>query len=428
MKFQFVLIALLLSASSAFAQCDLTAVENPALEKLMPHFSNREKADLTPYWAQEYVGSDLARKFIQEYSGNLPESIGFALIDAIMKDHHTAVSNLVNHESMIGASQRGKKLVSDIFPSELAAEWKTDGEEPAFVRVLDQLSDLGPGVVNVSRGIDDTPAIRQGLSLLSRTALICVSAGNDYPEQMETIFNKNDNLIAVGSSSPVGLISYFSQEGNAVTVLAPAGSFALSFRAEYGNTPAYVAFGGTSAATPEVCGSLINAKLFLGNLTTQNAKQLLRKTSTPLFHNVMGDRKNGAGMLNHYKLVRVAARLSERGIDGAKSEAFADEKIYDFKSEASALLIEGKKNLSAIDCETKKSGLLALRKSFLLEPTSESAQLLASLYRQQGREVNAVFYAGLTDKGRSQTMKWSLNHEGYDFQDDAVRTRKSIRK
>lgn len=106
---------------------------------------------------------------------------------------------------------------------------------------------------------------------------------------------------------------------------------------------------------------------------------------------------NSAGVLNHYKLLRVAHKLAEQGYTG--DELYSDH-IYNFSEEVETLLAEAKMLAS-----TSENYLHNLRVAFFLQPEDDRVRtLLADVYRSQGHVEHALYY------GCASTLTVNLGH------------------
>ena len=175
---------------------------------------------------------------------------------------------------------------------------------------------------------------------------------------------------------------------------------------------AYCKFGGTSGAAPLVTGSLAAFEWLSGyHPTAEEAKILLEKTAIPTVHSVFENpRRNGNGLLNTYKLGRLAKWMKEQC--GQKPE---EEKTQCFKQKIrndNTYRVSIKKEVvykhinkafpecndkedppvvSYIPtCEEKQKALKALRVSVLLDPhQADLWKILSCIYRNQGFTQNA---------------------------------------
>ena len=305
--------------------------------------------------------------------------------------HGMQVASLITGRAPIGASANARiKLLSHFTVG--------DGLPPATIVNFswtqhDNLFDIGSVLYGdayiQAKAAADAELIAR---LLHHPDTVVVQAvGNDFPNYVN-IFNRlsfegrkqdllGSRVIQVGSVDQMGVVSAFSESSENVVVLAP-GDFE-GVRAFDGEK--ITKFGGTSASTPLVSAALADVAAFLPRLHRNEAEHLLRQTAIKTSTNEVSE-LNGAGVLNHYKLLRVAKRLADRGWAQNRTMLF-DEQLYDFSDEAHTLF-EAAKNASDND-----TLLQQLRTAFFLDPDNiEIRTQLATIYRQAGLEAQALFY------------------------------------
>ena len=177
---------------------------------------------------------------------------------------------------------------------------------------------------------------------LPETTLWVNSAGNSFPHPLDDTKQQIKNkAILVGSADPSGFPSYFSQVDKSVVVLAPSDNYLQSIDAE----GKLVNYGGTSGAAPMVSGVLADVKAILPNITRNEAAALLRVTATRTSINSVST-VNGAGMLNHYKMLRVAQRIADRLQQDSNVtiiRLLRDPKITRFHDETAKLYLEARR-------------------------------------------------------------------------------------
>ena len=183
-------------------------------------------------------------------------------------------------------------------------------------------------------------------------------------------------IIPVGAINPDGTVSEYSVADSSVVVTAP-GEHVFSFDGKE-----EMLFYRTSAAAPAVSGVLADIRSILPQLTQNNAVQLLESTAIKTVTNTMSE-LNGAGVVNHYQMVRVALRLAEEGYDGELMPDNLDAYL-DFNAEVANLIDTS---------EDATEFFLNLRRAFFLDPNNDDIRIqLASAYRQMGLISQATFY------------------------------------
>ena len=288
------------------------------------------------------------------------------------EDHGMLVAHLLAGRSPLpGVSSRGKiSLLSDADP---------------FLQQNQNLIQYlqTPGVVNLSKNVI-TEDVDKLASVGDKTLLV-TAAGNGYIKSDNVILasrvlvqDGRVKIIPVGAVGPDGVVNRLSIADRSLVVTAP-GEKLFSF-----NGAEEKLFGQTSAAAPIVSGVLADVRSILPELTIDVAVRLLEKTAIRTATNVVS-KLNGVGVVNHYKIVRVALRLAEAGYDG---EVMPDDlqTYLDFDTEVVDLLTT-KRNETAVE------SFRNLRRAFFLDPdNSEVRAQLASAYRRLGLKLQAVFY------------------------------------
>ncbi len=240
---------------------------------------------------------------------------------------------------------------------------------------------------------------------LSPPSVIVTAAGNDHPKPVSELkerASRDYNMIVVGSLKPSGYKSGFSQEGPAVTIMAPSDYHITSAT----STGKYREFGGTSGATPLVTGSLAGFEWLAGyHPTAIEAKMLLEKTAIPTPYSNNKPRKNGAGMVNAYKLAMVGKELKKAC--GSNISCFKDlirkNDIYNFPIDTSlddeinrafpgcsTTCTAEDLNSSSANCADKAEVFKKLRKQAFLHPKNKELwKKIACIYGEAGFRENA---------------------------------------
>ena len=268
-----------------------------------------------------------------------------------------------------------------------------------------------PAIINLSLGIgsflvEDVAGggervVRQGFDaeeyasfihhaeqVIDKTILV-KSAGNDFPQPVDNMIRDlGDKMIVVGSADPGGFPSHFSQTSTKVTVLAPSDNYLQSIT----NHSKLTRYGGTSGATPMVSAVLADVKSILPDLNRDEAVYMLKKTATRTSINSVSD-VNGAGVLNHYKMLRVAERLHLAGFADNRGLLY-DDMFYDFADEANKLQRDAQQLLkTSKDADSYSKAFKQLRVSFFLDGNNmKTRKALAKFYRRAGHIAEAELY------------------------------------
>ena len=258
--------------------------------------------------------------------------------------------------------------------------------------------------------------LKEMIQELTKSSLVVAAAGNKYPNGSSRDNSNNLDVIFVGNINQHGIVDHSSDESLNISIVAPAGS---SKQMTY-NTNGYDPYwGGTSGATPLVAGALADVTSVLGEITFQEAKRLLEKTALPTSNSLQKPQRNGPGMLNTFKLIKVALRLKEKGWPENRAALLNDNSIFDFMEHASQLRNEAEELLKSDDCNKKKQGLKNLRRSHLLSSDQSTANILAGLYEKLGYVQNAQFYKNFNREELKSFMEQSSSpHPSSSFQLD----------
>ncbi len=255
---------------------------------------------------------------------------------------------------------------------------------------------------------------------LAPHSIVILASGN-YGERsiwpIEAQASKELGTILVGSMDPNGDKSSFSQEDEELVILAPAGENIYSANSK--GQP--IKFGGTSASAPLVTGSLGAFEWLSGyHPKAEEAKLLLEKTAVPTKYSNDLPRRNGAGMLNAYKLGMVGQKLKK--LCGKNLSCFKqrikDPKTYDFpkepglEEEIESAFPECRffscDEINQNTCQDKASVFKKLRQSALLQANDKDLwAYLACIYKSNGflsasQAVEKTYKALLEGKGN----KW----------------------
>ena len=364
--------------------------------KLLSYKQNLMDGQLSDYWAQEMIGSDLLREDLE--SASAPKRPNWiSVFDT--GQHGTAVKNLI--------SDKGLHAVLPKLENEIAPFFDTPSPGKVMSHTADDLQKNPPYFINSSMGwlSEDT---YEAFQKTSPPAVVVTAAGNDFPhntiESLKVCASENFDTVIVGSFSPTGFVSDFSRSGKAIHITAPSDSWITSADKK-GNS---IKFAGTSGAAPLVTGGLAAFSWLSGyHPTPKEAKILLEKTAIPTLHSHEKPQINGVGLLNAYKLGEVGKRLKKKCQNKTSScfkKEILNEANYRFKLDKNLKRDLGEvfpdcapgqtlqTGPKAPDCEEKKRTFKKLRQAVLLNP-KESKELLKSLsciYREGGFSQNAL--------------------------------------
>ena len=380
--------------------------------ELLPVQYQLKDGKLTDYWAQEMVGVDLLREEIEKAMPLPKDKFLIAVFDTPESYHDIHVQNIISHKGpqavLPPLNSPHLQLFKVKSPSQYTDEVVSlttknvveNGEEVESI-VEKLIPGKLPSFINNSMQWKSSQTIYTAMSRISPPSILIMSSDNHHPDSVDPIksnFSKNFDGILVGSLSPQGTVSHFSQEGEEVHILAPSDDYITSAH----DDDSYTQFGGTSGATPLVTGSLAGFEWLSGyHPTAQEAKLLLEKTAVPTVHSVFEDpQKNGVGMLNAYKLGRVAQRLKDKcnNDDDCFKKEIRNSTNYEFSVDEGLLTqvqsafpkCSGQDD-KEVSCKDKKSALKKLRQAVLLDVENvELWEQLRCIYEQEGFSKNAL--------------------------------------
>ena len=269
---------------------------------------------LSDYWAQEIIGADLLKELLKKASPLSPDFHLVSVWDTGFKtaQHGDFVKNLI-------ADSGPHSLLPPLSEKQMSFFSVRGRYEKALKQLLNNFPN--PSFLNNSMGNSSEEVIQSEYkafaALVSHTVIV-KSSGNDYLKSARSrsvyltdkSLSQDHGIILVGSLSPKGLVSRSSQEGKEVYILAPSDHY-ITTRDKEGE---YGEFSGTSGAAPLVTGALAGFEWLSGwHPTAEEAKLLLKNTVTATIHSQYEfPQRNGVGLLNAYRLGRVALRLKEK--------------------------------------------------------------------------------------------------------------------
>ena len=383
---------------------------------------SENQENILSIWGQEVVGADLTRNFFKTLKKVSP--VGVAIVDSPLIDQALPEDSLFLHQSRPEEFSRLKEA-GNRPPKERAPEgypgYSFDhGDrvanlimrensigiaQNAFLSThqhhLDKLdpvllSQPPTQIVNVS--MNDFPLNRSITDLVNRIdpkIPIVQSSGNDgiLPTRHAMHPEEYSRVILVGNMAENGLIDETSSESEAVTIVAPGSITIQSWNAQ---GPA--SFGGTSAAAAVVSGALSNALSIRPGLTSDQLKEILVKTAVKIPSSLEKVKKNGAGMVNAYKIARVAERLANLPPTSDVNSQLKDPKLFDFESEADLHFERAKKLLdfsAGPECENLTKAVELLREAYLLSSHEGARKELIRIYHLLDLPFMKMFYQSL---------------------------------
>ena len=348
--------------------------------------------ELSDYWAQELIGSDLLREELEKVPA--PEKEIF-IFDTLGNNHDLQVKNFISDE--------GPHAILPELGDKIAIFRTHKSEE--YLNLADRFKEKPPSFINNALSWEGDPNIYSAFQFFSPSSHTILSSGNFFPDDLGSMLSrasKNLHAVIVGSFSPKGFVSDFSQEGEEIDILAPSDIYLSSFVAGE-----YRPFGGTSGAAPLVTGSLAGFEWLSGyHPEGPDIKILLKKTAIPTVHSHEEPRRNGVGLVNTYKLGRLGRRLKEKCAiqDSAciKKEIKNDANYLfpvdkTLKEDLARVFPscflrdkERKTENEKVSCDEKSKGFKRLRRAVLLSPGQQDLwESLSCIYREADFLANA---------------------------------------
>jgi hypothetical protein len=380
-------------------------------------------------WGPLYVGAPHAKAFLNRFPEQLTvpvaviDGAGSALpIRGLKPDklqslgeldsdrhetHGIAVSNLIAGLGPLSGSERARIVV---FSDRDEANKKLLTSRVRLANV--SLKNLQPSMAGESEEVH-----------------FIFSGGNDFPEPIERFKQRQHELGAtlVGNITFNGLVANHSTEGPQIDILAPGDGVITS-------SGMFEQFSGTSASAPAVTAALANAMAILPRLPPQQIRLLLKGSATPLVWSETG--LQGAGLLNSYKMVRVADRI--RNLSEIEREnALKQQSTFDFSWEADEEYKEGYKLLSELESPSAEKACVAfnralshLWKAFLLsgktsprstEVFSKTQRALESIYSHGPFFETRNFFRSLKPEGIFEVLRDELERGDADLAYTVIR-------
>ncbi len=370
-----------------------------------PEFRQKQFLGLKDNWAQEMIGTDLVKERIQNLKISTVHPVQVGMVDIEFfgaKDPEADCKESRCH----GMKSRmlmveDKKFGIGSFAKTILFNPREEGKEATLrddSKMIEKFKDVN--IVNFSyyhslfhRYGNSTKELVGDINntfdiyKLLKSKTFVVSSGNARSENgeahQETGLIKHENAIVVGAVSARGLPASFTNKSDAVTVMAPGTEMKAASDLEYM---------GTSAAAPIVSGVLSDIEALLGPLNGQEQKTLIRHTSTPLPINALEPGLHGAGLINHYKMFRVAEKIQKDPAWPNDKNLLNKKEFYNFDQEAEDLEQQAMKEMKTFKCENIQKATRLLRQSFLLKPSALNRYLLSKLYRTASLIDTAEFY------------------------------------
>ncbi|MEZ4872367.1 MAG: S8/S53 family peptidase [Bdellovibrionales bacterium] len=284
---------------------------------------------LSDFWVDEVTGIDL----VEEERFQLHKNPQFewdqpsvVACDTKTRNHNDYVQRLVD----------GKYRIN---PSKYISCYRINNFEENLIEPPEK-NPNDNYIMNVSMYWTDADLDVESLDAVDKKWILVKSAGNGYNKigEPDTLTDISEKLalhgaFVVGSIGPDAISTEYSQEGPLVTILAPSGD-KQSTVCEPGRQNC-TSFGGTSAATPKVTYTLSAVRELLPAITRNQLRQLLIGTAIPSIHNFEIPQGNGYGVLNAYKMWRIALLVREKcGLQTVSPSSCYENEIFNLSNYA----------------------------------------------------------------------------------------------
>lgn len=386
------------------------------LECKQPYENKNSRGRLTYHWYLEVIGADLAKEFNK---GKSLAKFGVAIVDTSLPSKDRCPDSVISsptyidnitatekiHGQLVSSILNGPDGVTEIDESyhQIVDDYfRKDGGSYASEIEQARTSAKGLKVINysVSASLDlAANRIRYFKKLDDQGVISIIPAGNEATKLIKpSEFENSFPGIVVEGIDRKGQRWRKSNSSPKTFVVAPSDDLITLNEVGEPNLKS-----GTSLAAPLVSGSIVNALGFLPDMNRNVAEELIKATSIKLSKvKSTFPGQPPPGMLNSYKMVRVADRirseLSKTKIkepNAVRAFILAELKkpqTLDFSSEAKQLADTAAKVLISEKCEDLFLAEKNLRSSYLLNPNSETKSLLIKLYEKVGYKLNADFY------------------------------------
>ena len=361
----------------------------------------QKRGNQSDLWAQEMIGTDLVHQRIKDKNIKL-NTVRVGVIDTLWNIHQIksdySLGGALALNSDASVIPHGTNTVNTL--SAKNSKGIASSAHPILfpLRMTPDLKNNPVDLINISATHDNPSSLhevvgsRDDWQQLYNQRPVFMSSGNaSRTLPSHTTDDAAKQVIFIAAVEPSGLSSHYSTLSRSVAVMAPAGTAEYGTDIKINSTDFY---SGTSAAAPITTGTFSDFFGVAGNLKSDEIKLILDKTSqpSPMKFSDFDKDKFGAGILNHYKIFRVAERLASNKAWPKNRDLLTQQQLYDFDVEAKELETSAIELLKSDECKAKKEGFKKIREAFLLNPSDRSRFVLSYLYRQMGLADTANYF------------------------------------
>jgi hypothetical protein len=363
---------------------------------------NADPAGLSLYWGQEYTGADLARQVLRRL-GIHSDGIGIQNLDVTPQDgdHGTLASHLIAGSTPMSLIPAEKSPVVSRFGDVAFGKKKYSDLDSSKTKIITT------SVYPSKNWQDGIQCLQDYFCAASEKKSVIVAASGNQGGLVEPTYSplaQAGVMTLIGSMASDGSPASYSNYGSEISILAPSGVEGIFSRGLAMPTQ----FVGTSASAPQVAAALHAFELVTqAKIDLKQAKLLLENTALKTRSSLIQPRRHGAGLLNTYKITKVAEKIAEKCKtypDKTKCAAAALEQrdTYKFRRKdtgtAESIFSDcfGRSRPRITPkCEEKKAALNFLRSEALLHGEGRLWQGISCIHSSVDLFKNAVFYQEL---------------------------------
>ncbi len=193
----------------------------------------------------------------------------------------------------------------------------------------------GADVINLSLGwpkLIDLPKVRNAFEMAEKNNVVVIAASGNNNKDLPTFPCSYENVVCVGAIDNRGELTDFSNHGSKVDIVAPGESIISTFPRKLESrvlrVKNYESKRGSSQAAPYVAAAVANLKLLHPQLSNDQVRSLLYRSSTAITESkskLKKDRFVKFGMLNMKALLDLAAKEGKE--NKAEATAFVNPQI-----------------------------------------------------------------------------------------------------
>lgn len=283
----------------------------------------------------------------------------------------------------------------------------------------------GASVINLSLGwpkLIDLAKVKSAFELAEKNNVVVIAASGNNNKDLPTFPCSYENVICVGAIDNRGELTDFSNHGSKVDIVAPGESIISTYpqrlESRVLRVKNYESKRGSSQAAPYVAAAVANLKLLHPELTNDQVRSLLFRSSLPVNESQSDQKKDRFvkfGMLNMKGMLELAEQKEEKAFIIPQVKLITEIKFRKNDKKFSFQL--GLKNLSSITHDGK----------ICLSSDSRAIELDQQCLNVEKLEAGAVKAIGVTgsilDLNSDSHILLNLEVDGRKFQTSLVFSR-----